>query len=143
VNNPPVTIRAVVVDTQVISWLAKSQEKGASYRRLLGDRLIALSFFVRTELDGYEWSEARRARLELVYAACVALPPSEATRSWYNRTSRKRTELGLSSRVDDNDCWIIAQALEFDLPLMTHDAGVAQLAAALGVTVETTLSGSG
>ena len=130
----------VILDTQVISWLAKASKHGGPYRQRIAGRRIAMSYWVRTELDGYEWSsEARKERLGLLHASSLQLPPSDATSTWFNRVNRKRKEIGLAGRVDDNDCWIIAQALEFELPLMTHDAGMARLAFALGVLVETEL----
>ena len=98
-----------------------------------------MSYFVRTELDGRDWSEQRRARLEALYHECVLLPAGDATSTWYNRANAKRRELELISRVSDTDLWIIAHAAEYRVPYMSHDRGACEVARALGVEALTAL----
>lgn len=129
---------SVVVDTSVFSYFAAQAPLGDTYRELLAGRTIALSFFVKTELDGRDWDELRRARLDALYQYCVYLEPTEATSNWYNAAHRRRREMRKSG-VGDTDLWIIAHAAEYDVPYMSHDRGACELARALGVDVLTAL----
>ena len=69
----------VVADTSVMSYFASDAGQSGAYRALLAGRTIALSFFVRTELDGRDWDEFRQARLDALYRECVPFQPGEAT----------------------------------------------------------------
>ena len=123
----------VVVDTSVLSYFTAQNELGRQYRELLGDRIIALSYFVKTELDARDWGEQRKARLDTLYHECVRLPPTDATSTWYNRANAKRRKLVLASKVSDTDLWIIAHAAEHRIPYMSHDTSACAVAQALGV----------
>lgn len=89
----------VVVDTSVLSYFTLQSPYGGRYRELLGERRIALSYFAETELDGRNWGEQRRDRLEALYRECVRLPPGPATSTWYNRANVQRRKLRLPRRV--------------------------------------------
>ena len=132
----------VVVDTSVLSYFTARDERGRKYRELLGDRTIALSYFVKTELDARDWGEQRKARLDTLYQECVRLPPGDATSTWYSRANAKRRELGLISGVSDTDLWIIAHAAEYGVSYMSHDGDACAVADALGVDVLTIASGN-
>ena len=112
----------VVVDTSVLSYFASEAEQSGAYRALLVGRTIALSFFVRTELDGRNWDELRRARLDALYRECVPLPPVRRPRGWYNTAHRLRREMRKSG-----------------VPYMSHDRGACEVARALGIEVLTAL----
>ena len=128
-----------VVDTGVLSYFTAQNERGRQYREFLGDRTIALSYFVKTELDARDWGEQRKARLDALYQECVRLPAGDATSTWYNRANATRRELGLISQVSDTDLWIIAHAAEYRVPYMSHDRGACAVARALGNEVLTML----
>lgn len=127
----------VVVDTSVLSYFTAQSKDGKRYR-VLGERVIALSYFAETELAGRNWGEQRMARLEALYRECVRLPAGEATSTWYNRARVRRSELRLA-QVGDNDLWIIAHAAEYGVPYMSHDRNACAVARALGVEVLTAL----
>ncbi len=128
----------VVADTSVMSYFASDAGQSGAYRALLAGRTIALSFFVRTELDGRDWDEFRQARLDALYRECVPLQPGEATSGWYNAAHRLRREMR-RSRDSDTDLWIVAHAAEYRVPYMSHDRGACEVARALGVEVLTAL----
>ena len=65
----------VVVDTPVLSYFTLQSQHGRRYRELLGERVIALSYFAETELAGRNWGERRRARLEACTGNAFAFPP--------------------------------------------------------------------
>lgn len=129
----------VVADTQALSYFTAQSPLSRAYRELLGERVIALSYFVRTELEGRSWGEQRRARLEELYGSSIDLTPSPATSTWYNRANVKRRQLRLVSQVADMDLWVIAHAAEHRLPFMSHDRGACEVARGLGVEVLTAL----
>ena len=129
-----------VADTTVLSYFTLRSELGREYQQLIGDRIIALSYFVRAELDGRNWGESRRARLATLYQVCVNLDPGPATRTWFNRAKRKRGELGpRASNVGENDLWIVAHAAEYGATYVSHDRQACEVARALGVEVLTAL----
>lgn len=135
----------VFVDTNVMAYFAGSSLWSAGYAALLDGRRIALSFQVRAELGGYPesagWGGRRQEALALLIEDCLQVPHSEASNTWYTRVTDMRRRL--SNGAQDADAWIIAQALEHDAPLMTHDAQAAELAAAMGVEVLTLLTTQG
>ena len=110
-----------VVDTSVLSYFTVQSQHGGRYRELLGERRIALSYFAETELDGRDWGERRRARLEALYRECVRLPPGPATSTGTTAPTSSGASCGCSSQVGDNDLWIIAHAAEYGAPYMSHD----------------------
>ena len=127
-----------VVDTSVLSYFTSQSDLGVSYRELLAHRTIALSYFVKTELDGKDWGQQRRARLNSLYQECVRLEPSDATSTWYNKGHAKRRETR-KWEVGDMDLWIIAHAAEYGVPYVSHDRSACEIARALGVEVLTAL----
>lgn len=135
----------VVADTSVISRLRLDGGDGPDYSALLGNRAIALSYFVEAELRGFPdhagWTAERLAALEAFFAECLRLPePSAALRTWYGRAAGKRSELRLSS-VSDNDIWIVADAALHGLPYMSHDDKALRIATGVGVSTESLLEG--
>lgn len=129
----------VVVDTSVCSYMIRQNELSGSYLALLGDRLIGLSYFVKTELDGTDWGDARREQLAELYLNSIPLPAGDATSMWYNRAHAQRRERRLARRVGDMDLWIIAHAGEYGVPYMSHDRRACDIARALRVEVLTAL----
>ncbi len=73
----------------------------------------------------------------------MELPNSEATGVWYSRTAERRKELRKQQRpgsdASDADVWIVSNALEYGLPLLSHDAQQVCLGRAMGLRVLTDL----
>jgi hypothetical protein len=69
---------AVVVDTDVVSYLFKHDCRAEVYRPHLTGRLLVASFMTVAELDRWalerDWGEARRARMEQIYATSSSIP---------------------------------------------------------------------
>jgi predicted nucleic acid-binding protein len=132
----------IVADTGLISYLTKPEDRFAlAYRRLLGRRTIALSFQTLAELLGADYTSARQASLDRAVARTVRLPHSDETSESYARVASVRRALRrgrrLGSDAGDADVWIISSALQYHLPLMSHDRQQVALARASGLTVET------
>lgn len=121
---------AVVVDTDVVSYLFRSDTRAEAYRPHLTGRLLVVSFMTVAELDRWalerDWGEARRARMERHLTNFVVRPFDRSLcLRWAEATDgarRKGRPIGVA------DAWIAATALQHNVPLVTnndaHYAGV-------------------
>lgn len=131
----------VIADTQILVYLSSASEWSTGYERLIGERKVVLPFQVRAELGGYPesrgWGSRRQEALALLIRECAELPHSPSSNTWYARVNEKRRELHNTS--GDGDVWIVAQALEYGLPLISHNEHLIDLARSMGVQAETLL----
>lgn len=115
---------AVVVDTDVVSYLFKRDSRAAQFRRLLVGQDTLISFMTLAELHRWSlarsWGGATWSRLERFlrpYEVCFA--DEYLCHAWAevvheaNRKGRPLTEA---------DAWIAATALALDIPLVTHNS---------------------
>lgn len=134
-----------VADTTVISRLTKSSEHGKAYNDILGDERLAVSFQTVAELQAASWGPRRQQRVDDLLAVTLKLPNSEATGVWYARAIKVRKDLKMRGRsgqdAGDADMWIVASALEWRYPLLSHDEGQVGLSRAMGAKVFTDLPG--
>ena len=115
---------AVVLDTDVISFIFKKDTRGFLYRpHLLGkDRHV--SFMTLAELDRWalarRWGTATRTKLErFLQPYGVVYADRELCHRWsevVHQADRK------GHRIGESDAWIAATALVLDIPLVTHNA---------------------
>lgn len=112
---------AVVLDTNVVSFLMKGHPLAKGYRRHLEGRTLAISFMTVGEL--YEgacrarWGREKIARLRESVSAYVVIPagPGVCWRWGAIRCARRRQPIAV------DDAWIAATAVAHDLPLATHN----------------------
>ncbi len=137
--------RYYVADTSVISRLTKSSEHAEAYNEILGDGRLAVSFQTIAELQAASWGSRRQQRVDDLLAVTLKLPNSEATGVWYSRAIKFRIDLKRRGRLGqdagEGDMWIIASALEWRFPLLSHDEGQIGLGRAMGAKVLTDLPG--
>ena len=130
------------LDSGALSRLT-SRDHGPAYQAALGDKRIAISFQVKPELLAFPMGDSRRDRLNILVAASLELPHTEATNVWYARVAGKRADLQKvhhdGGNAGDGDVWIISSALEHRLPFMSHDGPCVELARAMGLPVFTDL----
>ncbi len=135
----------VVADTSVLSRLTSVSKDSAAYDQMIGSRRLAVSFQTAAEILGVDFAPARRRRVETLLAATLRLPQQPSTDVWYARIIRKRKELRKlqqqGSDASDADVWIISSALEYRLPLLSHDRQQVALGRAVGLRVLTNLEG--
>ena len=135
----------VVADTTVVSHLTKTSPHSTAYDEILGERRLAVSFQTTAELKGAGFGRARQLRVDALLAATLRLPQSESTDVWYARVAEKRKDLRKLSQsganASDADVWIISSALEYGLPLLSHDTQQVYLGRAAGLRVLTNLEG--
>ncbi len=114
---------AVVIDTDVISYLFKSHPIAFQYLPDLTGRIPMISFMTLAELDRWvleaRWGEARRNRLREYLEPFVVLPyDRDLCTKWAEVTVAAQAS---GRRIDCADAWIAATALITGAPLITHN----------------------
>jgi tRNA(fMet)-specific endonuclease VapC len=113
---------AVVLDTDVCSFLFKRDSRAELYRSDLEGRRLCLSFQTVAELyqwaELHSWGEDRRKRLEEWLKNFVVLPFDNETCRCWARVQAARRHRNISAQ----DAWIAACALRYDYPLITHNS---------------------
>ena len=114
---------AVVVDTDVVSYLFKSHPNAFHYFPDLTDRTPVISFMTQAELDRWvleaRWGEARRKRLREYLERFVVLPYDRVLcAKWAEVTVAAQAR---GRRIECADAWIAATALLVGAPLITHN----------------------
>ena len=113
---------AVVLDTNIVSFLERNDSRTALYRKHIEGRTLAISFATVGELfEGAfsgGWGESKIKDLEEMLKGYVVVPYSpEVCRQWgVIRAARRRRT------ISENDAWIAATAVSHGCPLITHDA---------------------
>jgi tRNA(fMet)-specific endonuclease VapC len=113
----------VVVDTDVVSFMFKSDTRAEAYRPHLQGKTLAVSFMTVAELYQWayvhNWGERRLARLEEKLFDYVVLPYDHELCKQWARICADRQRLGRPISVQD--AWVAATALRHGCPLVTHN----------------------
>jgi tRNA(fMet)-specific endonuclease VapC len=117
------TINAVVVDTDVVSFLLKDDTRAQAYRPELQDKTLVLSFMTVAELYQWayrrNWGEKRLAWLEdRLHAFVIAPYDNDLCRQWA-AICVERQRLG--KPISAQDAWIAATAVQHGVPVVTHN----------------------
>ena len=112
---------AVVLDTNVVSYLLKGHSLANLYRPHLDGKTLAISFMTVGELyEGayrQDWSEKRLEKLKAELRNYLVIPYSPTICDVWGRIRAERKAQPIS--VDD--AWIAASALAHECPLLTHN----------------------
>lgn len=114
---------AIVVDTDVVSFVFKRDSRAGLYRPHLDGELLVVSFMTVAELDRWtlerDWGEPRRQRMEEHLRNFVVYPCNrQICRKWAEVSDdarRKGRPVGVA------DAWIAATAMLHEIPLVTHN----------------------
>lgn len=103
----------VVVDTDVVSWIAWQRGRHLEFEPFLVGRVVAMSFATAGELymgaEHARWGAPRRAELDLIIRRYQVLVPNDTvTRKFGQVYAKFRDNLGRSGQ---NDVWTAACAL--------------------------------
>jgi len=126
---------AVVVDTDVVSYLFKRDTRAQHYRPHLDGQLPIISFMTLAELERWtlarDWGARRRQDL-LNYLRRYLIEPSSPAlcRRWAEATDSARRA---GKPILTGDAWVAATALEYDVPLVTHNPS--DFAGVVGLTI--------
>lgn len=129
-------MQAVVLDTNIVSYLLKGHSLAGAYRAHLEQRTLAISFMTVGEL--YEgafrrnWSVEKMHQLQEALKAYLVIPFSQSVCETWGRIRAERKAQPIS--VDD--AWIAATALAHGCPLVTHNPSDFQGISALDVITE-------
>jgi len=120
---------AVIVDTDVVSFLFKGHSLAPAYHAILAGRSLAVSLITLAEIEyGMElknWGAARRDQMRRFLSRFTILPPdAETARLWARIKSRGAKQ---GRPITFADAWIAAAAMQLNVPLVTHNAGDARL----------------
>jgi predicted nucleic acid-binding protein len=114
---------AVVVDTDVISYLFKSDTRASLYRPHLDGHLPIISFMSLAELERWTlargWGARRRQDL-LNYLRRYLIEPSspDLCRLWAEAMDSGRRA---GKPISTGDAWVAATALAYGVPLVTNN----------------------
>jgi tRNA(fMet)-specific endonuclease VapC len=115
----------VVLDTDVVSFLFKSDSRAESYLPHLRDRQWLISFMTEAELEQWallsNWNAKRIEWLRVFLRRFVVVPSSrDLVLKWAGVMVAARKA---GRRLETADAWIAATAALYDAPLITHNAG--------------------
>ncbi len=114
----------LLVDADVVSFLAKDHPIGTWYQEALDGRSLAISIVTIGEIEyGMEsrgWSVTRRGQMRRLMDRFTSIPADgETARLWAQvriECERKGRPIGFA------DAWIAATALQLNIPLVSHNA---------------------
>jgi predicted nucleic acid-binding protein len=115
---------ALVVDTDVVSYLFKRDTRAALYQPFLNSPPFVISFMTLAELRRWmrerNWGQTRRAELENYLTRYVVLHSDiDLCERWAQATDSARRN---GRPIAAADAWIAATALQLAVPLVTHNA---------------------
>ena len=118
-------MKPVVIDTDVVSFLFKSDSRSHLYLPHLEDRRWLISFMTQAELEQWallsNWGQARTHWLRLFVARFVIVPSSyDLAVRWAEVMVASRRA---GRRLETADAWIAATAVLYKAPLITHNSG--------------------
>jgi tRNA(fMet)-specific endonuclease VapC len=119
VKNP----RAVILDTDVVSYTLKDDPWAVEYERLTARYSAHISFMTLSELtywaERHNWGPRRRVQLKHLLLSYPTLPCDRGVAEACARLRNQREKCGRP--IAFADAWIAATAIHFEVPLATHD----------------------
>ena len=114
----------LLVDTNIVSYAFKGDDRILLYREILEGKQLAISFMTVAELFQWtavrNWGERRIKQLEAALRNYLHLPSDiEMCRLW----GQVRAQCRAGGRpISPQDAWIGATALRYELPVVTHNS---------------------
>jgi predicted nucleic acid-binding protein len=130
---------AVVVDTDVVSFLYKQDDRSAFYLPYLSNQLPIISFMSLAELEQWtlaaNWGNRKRQHLMKYLRRYTVYPVSALLcRKWAEVIDGGRRR---GRPIATSDAWFAATATLLDVPLLTHNATDFESEPALSVISQT------
>ena len=118
-------MNAVVVDTDVVSLVFKSDSRAEKYVSALSAPDLLVSFMTEAELERWilqaRWGSERIIRFRTYMKRFVSVPSSrDLIVRWAEVMVVARS---LGRRIEVADAWVAATALLYDAPLLTNNPG--------------------
>lgn len=115
-------MKNLLLDTNIVSYLMRSDPLAREYRPHLANHSLAISFMTVAEL--YEgafrgnWGADKRRYLDEIHGSFVVIPPDRKLCARWGEVRWMRKGQPIST----DDAWIAATAIEYGCPLVTHNA---------------------
>ena len=110
----------LLLDTNIVSYLMRSDPLARLYRPHLANHSLAISFMTLAELhEGAvrgNWGAEKRRYLDEIHNFFVVVPSDRKARWGEVRGMRRRQP------ISAEDAWIAATAIEYACPLVTHNS---------------------
>jgi len=110
----------LLVDTDVVSYLAWDRPEAKDFVPLLTGKLLFVSFATVGEMyfgaQKANWGRRRIAKMEAILERYTAVPGSIEIAQQYGRVKS-----AFEDQVDENDMWIASTALAHDLLVVTNN----------------------
>ena len=115
----------LVIDTDVLSFIFRSDTRAALYAPHLFGHVLTISFQTRAEMlrgaISANWGERRRQQLrQWLRKFAVVHSSDELCERWAEALASARRS---GRPIAAADAWVAATALLLDVPLVTHNAG--------------------
>lgn len=118
-------MNAVLLDTNIISFIFKKDDRAKSYEPHLKGKILTTSFMTVAELYQWavvrNWGEQRKQRMETELKKYIVFPYDiDACRKW---GEIRATCVKIGQPISVQDAWIAAIARQHNIPLATHNPG--------------------
>ena len=125
--------RAVLLDTNIISYQFRSDSRYALYAAALENTVLLVSFQTRAEVERWVlargWGSQKQKDFFEFYRQFTEIPHSLQTSQCWAKAVHSAFRVGRP--IPPADAWVAATALELGVPLVTHNKkdflGVADL----------------
>lgn len=116
-------MQTVLLDTNIISFILKNDTRASLYKPYLNGNILAISFMTVAELYQWaairNWGDKRIKGMENALKNFLVLPfDIEMCRIWGNVRAKCRS---LGQPISPQDAWIASAALQYKIPLITHN----------------------
>jgi len=114
---------AVVVDTDVVSYILKRDTRAQPYSQHLTGKIVVMSFMTLAELyrwaEERNWGERRKQQMEQYVRNFVVYGYNrDLCRTWAQVMASAKRKI---RKLLCADGWIAATAILYDIPLVTHN----------------------
>jgi predicted nucleic acid-binding protein len=116
-------MKAVLLDTNIISFLFKRDSRAKSYEPHLKGKIPTTSFMTVAELYQWanirNWGDKRKQQMEDELKKYIVLPYDIKTCRLWGEIRAECIKKG--QPISAQDAWIAAAAKKYNLPLVTHN----------------------
>ena len=110
----------LLVDTDVLSYIAWKRPQAQSFLPLVEGKLLAISFVTVGEMyfgaAKRGWGELRTSKMEKILRRYTTIPGTYNVAQRYGQVKR-----AFRDQVGENDMWIAATALAHRMPVVTNN----------------------
>ena len=110
----------LLVDTDVLSYIAWQRPQGQAFVPLVEGKLLAVSFVTVGEMyfgaANRGWGETRVSKMEKILRRYTTIPGTYDVAHRYGQVKQ-----AFRDQVGENDMWIAATALAHELPIITNN----------------------